>query len=258
MSKAEDAGKSFLAGVLAKISDPEKRAQAEAAFTDPSAADALVAIGAGALAQSDINRRYDDLQTKEATLAEDYSKLTAWHDQRKADLEELDRLRATPSVRPITAPAVDTSKFVSVDDFNRSMNETQRSAANYLALQTSLTLAHYKDFNEVLDTAELLADPNLGKADRTGRIYGLADAYRTKYADQLTARDTARRDQEINKLVDEKVSERMKTVGSLPMPIRGGGSPLDALDAAGDAGSQYSAEAAALEYARLQQTRQTA
>lgn len=262
--KASDAGKAFLAGVLAKISDPEKRAQVEAAFNDPSAADALVLVGTGALAQTDINRRYDELKAKEETLTEDYTKLNAWYAEKKDQLDEYGKLKAggnnPPLITPpIAPPPFDDSKFVSREEFTKTMQQEQLAAANYLGLQNGLTLKHYKDFGEVLDTRELLADKNLGKQKSDGATYGLMDAYQSKFSEKLTARDQALEADRINKLVDVQVAERMKGVPNQPFPVRGGlGSPLDALDATGTPDpNQYSAAAAAAEYDRLQQTRQS-
>jgi hypothetical protein len=251
--------------VLAKIPDPTLRAQAEAAFKDPASADALVAIGAGALAQSDINRKYDELKLKEETLAEDYTKLNGWYAEKKGILAEYDTLKArtpTDPLRPtpvVTPPAaIDTSKLMSKEEFFASMIEQQRSAANYLGLQQFIADTHRHRFNEVIDPRELLADKSLGKQLPDGRIYGLEDAYRTKYGDKLQEYQTKQEETRINALVDAKYAERMRANPGLPMPIRGGGSPLDALevDPKTTAG-QYTAEAAAMEYDRLQQSRQT-
>lgn len=264
-TKAADYGKTFMAGVFAKISDPEKRAQAEALFNDPAAAEAVVAIGAGALAQSDINKQYSDIQAKEALLTEDYTKLNEWYEGKKTILAEYDTLKAggakptagDPPART-AAPEFDPKKFVSYEDFQRSMTEQQMQAANYLGLQNVLTLKHYKDFGDVLDTRELLADKNLGKQMADGRIYGLMDAYQSKFSTQLSERDQKLEADRINKLVDEKVAVRMKDAPNQPFVIRGGGtSPLDALDATADPAKAglYTADAAAQEYLRLQEVR---
>ena len=266
MSKAIDAGKDFLTGVLAKISDPEKRAQVEAVFGDPAAADALVAIGAGALAQSDINRRYTDLQAKEETLKDDYQKLNDWYETRKSDLADYAEIKRTGGLpkpptnpaAPAVAAAADLSGLVTKDEFGKIMSETQQSAAHFLALQNTLTLSHYRDFNEVPDFREILQDPQLGKPQTDGRVYSLVDAYRTKYADKLREKATKDEDARINTLVEARWSERLKQHPSLPMPVRGAGSPLDVLEAVGADATQYSADAAAAEYQRLQQARGSA
>lgn len=259
--KAVDAGKAFLAGVLAKISDPEKRAQVEAIFNDPTSEDALTVVGSGALAQSDINKKYDEIKTKEDALADDYEKLNTWFAGKRVDLEEYDKLKkggTPPVVKKDDPPTLDTSKFVSQDDFLKTMNEQQRMAADYLGLQNVLTLEHYKNFGEVLDTRELLADKQLGKTRPDGGIYGLIDAYHTKFSDKLSARDKAAEELRINKLADEKVAERMKGIVQ-PFPLKASPSALDLLEPGAQFKPEdFTAAAAADEYNRLQQNRQGA
>lgn len=232
MSKASDAGKTFLAGVLAKISDPEKRAQAEAALADDAA---LEVLGSGALAQSDINRRYDELKAKEDALTEDYTRLNDWYATNKTKLEEYDTLKKNPpdpnKPRDPQDKPIDTSKFIDQDTFSKTMNEQQMQAANYLGLQNALTLQHYDRFKEVIDTRDLLADKNLGKQKADGSIYGLKDAYQTKYADKLTEYEKQQESSRINKLVEERLAEERKNSQSTqPFPLKAAPSALDLLE----------------------------
>lgn len=234
MSKASDYGKTFLAGVLAKISDPEKRAQVEAALADDAA---LEVLGSGALAQSDINKRYDDLKAKEDALTEDYTRLNDWYATNKTKLEEYDTLKKNPPVvdpnapRNPVAPTIDPSKFIDRESFDKTMNEQQFQAANFLGLQNALTLQHYDRFKEVIDTRDLLADKNLGKQKADGSIYGLKDAYQTKYADKLTEYEKTQESTRINKLVEERLAEERKTqASSQPFPLKAAPSALDLLE----------------------------
>lgn len=228
MGKADEAGKAFLAGILAKL--PESvRGKAEEAFADPGAAEALVVLGTGALAQSDINRKYDDIRAEQAKLTEDYNKLNAWYEQRQGELAEYaqikpeyEKLKAGDPVlraQP-TAPALDPAKFIDRESFDKEMRGQQLAAANYLGLQNAITLKHLKDFNEVIDTRELLGDPNLGKQLADGRTYGLLDAYQTRYGDKIAEKAKADEDVRIQKLVDEKLAAERKTQPQ-PFPIRG-------------------------------------
>lgn len=263
--KAIEAGSSFMAGVFAKISDPEKRAQAEAIFNDPSAADALVVVGAGALAQADINRKYAEIEEKETTLTEDYHKLNDWYKTKQTDLAEYERLKTAPPrgdqkppvVDPNAPPPLDASKMVTRDQFDQTMREQQMAAANYLALQNVLTLKHYQDFGEVIDSRELLADKKLGGQKADGSVYGLIDAYQTKYSDKLTERDKKVEEARINKLADERVAERMKGIPNQPFPLKASPSPLDLLADPNVKPEQFTADAAAQEYLRLQEARQS-
>jgi hypothetical protein len=259
MSKASEAGKAFLAGVLAKV--PEAlRAQVETALTDPTAEDALVVLGTGALAQSDINKKYDDLKAKEAQITEDYNKLNGWFETNKAKLEEYDTLKAKGGQPdpPKPGATIDTSKFLDRDEFAKTMQQEQMAAANYLGLQNVLTLSHYNDFKEILDTRELLADKRLGSQLPDGRVFGLKDAYEAKYSEKLAERDKAREADRIKKLVDEQVAERMKGQAATPYPIKGAPSPLDVLDPTSQQKpEQFDVNSAVAEYQRLQEARQT-
>lgn len=255
MSKASEAGKSFLAGVLAKISDPEKRAQAEAALADDAA---LEVLGSGALAQSDINKRYDDLKAKEDALTEDYTRLNGWYETNKAKLEEYDTLKKQPPAdplapRPPADPKVDLSKYVDLETFGKTMNDQQMQAANYLGLQNALTLQHYDRFKEVIDTRDLLADKNLGKQKPDGGIYGLKDAYEAKYAEKLTSWSTQQEQARINKLVEERLAEERKNQPSnQPFPLKAAPSALDLLEPdSKEKPSDFTAERAAAHYAEL-------
>lgn len=269
--KAADYGKTFMAGVLAKITDPDKRAQAEAVFSDPAAAEALVALGAGALAQSDINRTYAEIEEQKTALTADYEKLNTWYATRQADFEIVDSLKKAgkwsdkgpiggdpnPPKPGEGAPPVDTSKFVSIEDFNKTMHKEQMAAAGFLALQQTIGLQHLQHFGEVIDTRDLLNDPNLGKQRPDGGVYGLQDAYNTKYAAQLTERSQRLEHERIEKLANDRVAEKMKGMPHLPIPLKGGqGSPLDLLEGNAEFKPDPNlAQTAAEEYARLQAAR---
>lgn len=260
--KAVDAGKQFIAGVLAKIGNADQRAAVEAAFNDPANADALVVVGSGALGQAEINRRFTEITAKESALDADRATLTEWYETRKTALTEYDAWKANggqppANTPPATPPAIDTTGLVSKDDLAKIMREEQLAAANFLGLQSVLTMDHYKKFGEIIDPRELLTDPQLGKPKPEGGVYGLKDAYQTKYATQLTAHAQAAEDARINKLVEERMAEERKKAGPLGIPLRSTPAPLDLLEdpnAKPDL-SAFSAQAAADEYARLQAAR---
>jgi hypothetical protein len=262
--KALDSGKAFIDGVLAKL--PESlRESAKAAFTAPEAQDALTLIGDGVLARADYSRSMDEITQKETALADDYAKLTQYYDARKADFDIVDGLRKSGKwnekgpvglegapPKPGEVPPVDASKFVARDEFTEIMRKEQMAAAGFLALQQNLGLKHFQDFGEVLDSNELLQDQNLGKQKADGSIYGLKDAYYTKFKDKITERSTKLETDRISKLVDAGIAERMKGQ-SLPIPLKNGaGSPLDLLEGNAEFKPDPNlAQTAAEEYARL-------
>jgi hypothetical protein len=262
--KALDSGKAFIDGVLAKL--PESlRESAKAAFTAPEATEALTLIGDGVLARADYSRSMDEVAQQEAALKADYEKLTQYYDARKADFDVVDSLRKAGKWNekgPVGVPdggppkrednPVDPSKFVSRDDFDAVMRREQMAAAGFLALQQNLGLKHLQDFGEVIDTRELLQDTNLGKPKGDGSVYGLQDAYNTKYGTKITERNQKLETDRISKLVDAGIAERMKGQ-SLPIPLKNGaGSPLDLLEGNAEFKPDPNlADTAAAEYARL-------
>lgn len=259
MSKALDAGKTFADGLLAKL--PESlRESVKTALLAPEAADALSFLGDGTLARADYSRSKDELGDAQRAIDEYKSTLDGWYETRKQELDQVDRLKqegkwgkegVTPPTPPRTSD-LDTSKFLDRDTFAKELEARDRAAAGYLAVIQTLTLNHYRDFQEVIDPNDLLADPNLGKAKQDGRVYGIADAYQSKYSDKLTTRAKEQEDARINKLVAERFAEAQKGAG-LPIPLKNGSpSPLDLLDQSNVDTKLFTAEAAAEEYARLQ------
>lgn len=268
MPKALDTGTSFIAGVLAKL--PESlRESAKAAFAAPEAQEALTTLGDGVLARADYSRAMDDIKVKEDTLVADYEKLNTWYATRQADFEIVDGLKKTGKwsdkgpvldgapPKPGDPPlAVDTSKFVSREDFDKIMRGEQMAAAGFLALQQNIGMKHLQDFGEVIDTRELLADTNLGKPTPDGRVYGLQDAYNTKYSTKITERNQKLENERIEKLVGERLATERKGF-NMPIPLKNGqGSPLDLLEANTEFKPDPNlAQTAAEEYARLQAAR---
>ena len=274
MSKALESGKSLLDGVLAKL--PESlREQAKGIFAAAEATEALTVLGDSALARADYSKNMDaltaaqaDLKVREESLTTDYDRLNEWYTGRKTDFEKVDELRRTGKWKdgPIDdgqppkpgAPALDSSKFIARDDFDKLMNNQQMLAANAMALMGKLIVQHQTRFNEELDAQDLLTDPNLGKQQANGAYYGLQDAYNTKFKDKITERTTRLEQERITKLVNEQLAaERMKNP-QLTIPLKTGSSPLDLLEANTEIKpEQYSAQAAAEEYARLVAARST-
>lgn len=227
--KALDAGKEFLAGVLAKL--PESvRGQVETAFNDPQAADALVAIGSGALAQSDINRKYQEIQTKQAeldaaiaTAQEDYQKNVDWYKTTSAELETL-RAAARGHTPPPPAPPPAAPTGLSREDIDKILAERDQGYAGVLGLATTLAAQHLKNFGEVLDGNELI---NFAKEKRLP----LAEAYKQKFSEQITAKAQAEEKARIDKLVEERLQAERRN-HQQPFPIRSQEpSVLDVLEA---------------------------
>lgn len=264
MSKASEAGRSFLAGVLAKVPE-DKRAQVEAVLTESE--DALVVLGSGALAQSDINKKYSELQTAQdaletarAEIDETHTKQSDWwranepkvkaYDATKA---ELDKLKAGGKVE------VGTSGSPSLEDLRKEFDDRflslQREGVGVMAFMTDLGVKHFREFGTEPDMQSLLADKNLGKPLPDGRVYSLVQAYEAKYGEQIKARAEKSEKDRIDKLVDEGIRERMKGQPQ-PFPLRDSApSVLDVLESSTDKPEAHTVDTASALYETLQAAR---
>jgi len=260
MSKASDAGKSFIAGVLAKL--PEAmRGQVQTVFESADAVPALEVIGTGALAQPEINRSLDDLRKKAADLDDLRERNNTWYAENKAALE--DYLKIKPEFDTLKAggggggggnppPAGPTKEEIAA-----ALDTRDRSFAGALALTMDLSAKHMHMFAEPLNTTELLSNPKLG-TEINGKVFGLMDAYNEKHGERVTTKLAETENARIQKLVDAGVAEKLKALPQNqqhPFPLRDPSpSPLDALSAERKP-ADYSVDSAVAEYERLQGTR---
>lgn len=263
MSKASDAGKSFLAGVYAKLT-PEQRTQAEAIFNSADATLALEVLGTGALAQPEINRQLDDLRKKSETLDELREKNETWYAENKAALEEYVTIK--PEYDTLKAKggggggAADPPPAgLTKEEVAAALEQRDRAFAGAMSLGMDLSAKHLHMFNEPLNMTELLSDPNLGKVlDRnSGRVYGLQDAYNAKHGERVTTRQTEAETARIQKLVDEGVATKLRGMPQQhPFPLRDSTpSPLDALQDTQRKTTDYTVDSAVAKYEELQQVR---
>jgi len=257
--KAFDAGKSLADLILAKL--PESlRVKVSEALSAPEAADAITELGARGLAQSDYSKHLDDirvqmeeLEAKQAEFEDLYQRNVTWRRDNQAALDEAARIKAGVKVedKKVEPPPIGVSK----EELAAFMEERERAAANYLGLQNSLTLKHFQDFGEVIDTRELLQDRNLGKPRPDGGVYGLLDAYHTKYGARLKEKSEKDESARIDKLVNEKLQAERAKFSQQPFPLRN--AEPSVLDAFTDdkRSERYTVDSAEAEYNRLQQVR---
>lgn len=265
MSKASEAGKAFLDGVLAKLPE-DQRATAKGLFDANEGA--LEVLGSGALGQAEINRQFTDLTKQKETLEQQRTELiakqgelTSWFEANQGALADyvahkdaIDKLKAGGGVM-----GDDKGKGLTAEEVAAMMEARDRAFAGAFALGTNLTANHLHMFNEPLDMQELMADPKVGTViDRaTGKVYGLQDAYNTKFGARVAERSKQIEDKRIKDLVDQGVAERMKALPQnqqQPYPLRDSGSPLDALTGERKT-SDYTVDSAVAEYNRLQNAR---
>lgn len=253
---AKTAGSQFLADILAKL-PAELQGKAKEAFEHADAAAALEAIGQGTLRQADYSRQANELKTKETELEAWHSELNTWYAGKKEALSEYEKLKTNPQPTPDpadptrrpAAPAVDTSKLISREDFDRTLADTERGAVAFFSELNALSLAHYQQFGEVLDTNTLLQDKRITQI-------GLKGVYQDVHKTQLDAKA-----EEARKKAEDAIraDERAKVTATLastqhPYPVRGNEpSALDAIEAsrAGTPVVPKSVDDMAAEYARL-------
>lgn len=264
---ALDAGKTLWeSAILAKL--PESlRESAKALFAAPEAAAALTELGARTLAQADYSRQSDetrkqreDADALKIQVQEDYERLNAWYagiSKKVEDYDKLkpeyDRLKGSNGNPPPPIPTDKlTGDFIDRKTFTDTMQQEQIAAANYLALQNVITLKHYQDFGEVIDTRDLLADKSLGRQLPDGRVYGLVDAYQAKFAEKLKTKSETDEKSRIDKLVEARLTEERKHQ-PMPYPVRPGSAPIDLLEQ--DKPEAHTLDTALAEYDRLQAVR---
>jgi hypothetical protein len=251
MSKASDSGKSFMAGVLAKLPDA-LRAQAETIFNAAEAEVALEVVGTGALAQPEINRKLDEIATQDRDLKEKlaaatnlYERNDAWFKTNEAALKEyptlkseLDRLKAGGDGDGGDPPKPVTLDKKTIEDTIREMmdpllSERERGYVDVVAFMQDTGGAHLKLFGELPSMRELTANPKLGKPiiGQPGRVFSLQDAYNEKYGGLVQAKAKETHDKEIEAEVQKRLGEERSKNGGQPFPIRGQApSVLDVLD----------------------------
>ena len=255
---AYDAGKSFLAGVLARLPESQ-RAQAQAIFEAPEAKDALTTLGDGTLARSDYSRQQDALAEKQRQFDALYEQNQTWYQKNEAALREYtlikpeyDAIKATGGVRPPT-PAPATPAFGETDARKIAedlVNQAAVDAIGISAWTSTKAVEHYQMFGEVLPTQELL------NAAMTARRAGQQDVtldtvYQAKYGDRLKEKAAAAEQARFEQEVQKRLAEERGKHGALPFPTRTEASPLDTLGQAPTPG-QFGVDAAVAEYYRLQ------
>lgn len=193
-------------------------------------------LGASVLRQDDYSRSMNELsgqrtaltaKEQEAQAAYDANK--AWFEQQQANLEELDRLRKGGATVPgATPPAAAAPKAITEELLAKTLAETERGAVAFFTDLNQLSLQHFQQFGEILDTQKLLTHPKVQQV-------GLRGVYAEVYKPQLDARTTKQAAEAEEKI---RADERQKVLAGQastqhPYPIRGNEpSTLDGLEAA--------------------------
>lgn len=240
----------------------------------------LEALGKLALRQDDYSRSMNELGTQRTALAAKEAEVAAWHgelqswfDQKNADLTELETLRqkiAKPNGNPNPNPGnpnpnpgapnpdsaapAPNANFLTKDAFDRALAETERGAVAFFNDLNQLSLQHFQQFGEILDTQQLLTDKRVQQL-------GLRGVYADRFKPQLDERAAKVRLEAEEKI---RADERQKIQAAQasqhhPYPIRGNEpSTLDALEQArnpqGQPARSKTVDELVSEYARLSST----
>jgi len=254
---AKVAGSEFLREALVLL-PAEKRGPIEALLTDADAAAALTRIGEGTFRQSEYDRLANEAGKVKADAAALLDANTKWFNDQKANLTELDQIRARlnagevlakPGEADPNAPVVKIpDNLVTREQYAKDIDQLERGAVGFMDDLTDLKLQHYRDFNEVLDTRALLADARIQKL-------GLKGVYGEVYREKLTAKSAAATKAAEDAIrLDERTKVLKEANGTqIPYAIRGNEpSTLDGLEAAPTKPVVgKSADELASEYARL-------
>lgn len=253
---AKTAGSTFLAEVLAKL-PTELQAQAKAAFEAAEASAAIEVLGEGVLRQADYGRAMTEVQAKETELETWHGQLNEWFGGVKEELVAARTKKpGTEPIDPVTkqpvTSTIDPTKVVTKEQLEQVLGDTERGAVQFFSNLNALSLQHFKDFGEVLDTNALLTDKRLLKGELK-----LDDVYKDAHKEKLTAKaQKAEADQREAIRLEErtKLQKEMATTHH-PYPVSGreGPSTLDAIEAArtGQAPVAKSVDDMAAEYSRL-------
>jgi len=259
--KATEAGKAFLAGVLAKL-PAEQRAQAEAILLSGDHAEGvLTAVGDGALARSDYSRLQDELATQRAALTDQHTELTKWYGVNQTALQDYTRIKPEYDRLKAGGGDDDTPPAPPIDPRKAALEVVNEAGQEYVMVSAWLAgkaVQHQSMFGEPLDTMALVQNPKLGKPipGQPGRVYSLNDAYTESFGEKVAAKATEAEAARIDKLVEERLTERMKGQANHPFPIRGQEpSALDALDNANK--PLHTVDSATAMYEQLQNARST-
>jgi hypothetical protein len=193
---AAERAKDFLDGVLAHV--PEDR---RPAITEALTQEALNALGQGVLRQDEFSRHKDDLARQAADLQAKITANQTWYDENKPKVDRALEIlaaggnpddddpslldpepRRTPMPAPTRQPALPPG--ITEDALKQVVASSEKGAIQFFGMLDHLKARHYKAFGELLDTKDLLDNPELTQI-------GLPALYEKTYAEQYAAKSQA-------------------------------------------------------------------
>lgn len=236
----------FLAGILAQLPEAD-RGKAEAA---------IEGLEAGHLRQDEFSREMNRIKTVETAANDLLQQNTDWFTNQQANLQELERLRGeiktgvlvkaggtgVPPAGGDTFSKADVTKLLT-----DTIAETERGAVGFITELSGLSMTHFKEFGEVLDTNALLADKRVQQL-------GLRGVYNDLHKDQLAAKATAAQTARDDKIRQEARTALLteQAASHRPYPITGNeASTLDGIEPGKTPTEAKSVDQLAQEFARL-------
>lgn len=229
-------------------------------YTDPAVREArttelgeagILSLGNQVLRQDDYSRQMGETTRIDAEARRLYAVNQAWWAEHQGDVEELEALRLnkpTPAADPAKPAVPDPAKTpITAEALAKTIADTERGAVAFFADLNQLSMQHYAQFGEILDTRALLSDPRVQQI-------GFQAVYQDKFATQLQAKaaaKTAAAEEAIR--ADERAKVQTQFASQHhPYPVRGNeASTLDGIQPPGNTPTVRSVDDMAAEYARL-------
>ena len=266
MAKTKDVATQYLESLLSKIPEDKRAAVKEALNNDA----ALEDLGEHVLRQADYSRAMDEAKKIKASAEDHKARLDQWwgeNNKRLVDgtaalkkLEELDQKRKTAAAADngddtITAALKkDLEGYVTRVDAEKALNEAlarrDMQFANFTMTLNDLSMRHYIDFKERLNTEELF---NRARQENKPLNVVYDEMSKDLREAKQKAEDEAK-EKDLERRIREKVIAEQSARGPYPVPdMSEGVSPLSGLTRDGKKGD-YLAEAIA-EYGKSQAAR---
>jgi hypothetical protein len=215
-------------------------------------------LGQATLRQDEFSRQMDVLTTQRRETDGYRSTLDQWWEENQARLAELDRLaaenaalkagRPSPTPNPSSDPAA--PKYLTEEQFRAELEKTERGAVAFFRDLNTLSMRHFQQFGELLDTDAILND-------RRVQQIGLVGVYQDLHKDQLAARAKAADEARLDaaRKEGEEKARRELTANALPYPVSGHEpSTLDGVKP-NQAPQAATVDDMVAEYSRLEQAR---
>lgn len=194
---AADRAKEFLDGVLAHVPEANR-----ASITEALTQEALAALGQGVLRQDEFSRAKDDLARQRTELEQQIAANTDWYNENKPKVDRALEILAAggdpdldpsldPEPRKPTMPAKPAAQpGLTEDALRQTIASSEKGAIQFFAMLDHLKARHFKAFGELLDTKDLLDNPELTQV-------GLPALYEKTYGERYQAKAQAEIDAKI-------------------------------------------------------------